>query len=85
MVTVGNFDGVHRGHQAMLGAVSARARELGAASVVKGDLVADFTPYQVRSFAVTLGSAPTTTAAPKFQSVTLASHVSSATRPESSR
>ena len=34
VVTVGNFDGLHRGHQAMLGAVSARARELGAPSVV---------------------------------------------------
>ena len=33
-MTVGNFDGVHRGHQAMLGAVAARAREIGAPSVV---------------------------------------------------
>ena len=33
-LTVGNFDGVHRGHQAMLARVVARARELGAASGV---------------------------------------------------
>jgi riboflavin kinase/FMN adenylyltransferase len=34
VVTVGNFDGVHLGHQAMLRDVSARAREAGAPSVV---------------------------------------------------
>jgi riboflavin kinase/FMN adenylyltransferase len=34
VVTVGNFDGVHRGHQAMLGTVAARALEAGAPSVV---------------------------------------------------
>jgi len=33
-VTVGNFDGVHRGHQAMLRDVAKRARELGAPAVV---------------------------------------------------
>jgi len=31
-LTVGNFDGVHRGHQAMLARVVARARELGVTS-----------------------------------------------------
>jgi riboflavin kinase / FMN adenylyltransferase len=34
VITVGNFDGVHRGHQAMLKEVVARAKELGAPSVV---------------------------------------------------
>ena len=34
VVTVGNFDGVHRGHQKMLADVVDRARELGVASVV---------------------------------------------------
>jgi len=44
---------------------------VGDASVVKGDLVADFTPYQVRTFAVTLGAAPATVARPASQAVTL--------------
>jgi riboflavin kinase/FMN adenylyltransferase len=33
-VTVGNFDGVHRGHQVLVSAVVARARETGGVSVV---------------------------------------------------
>jgi riboflavin kinase / FMN adenylyltransferase len=33
-VTIGNFDGVHRGHQALVSAVVARARETGGVSVV---------------------------------------------------
>lgn len=34
VVTIGNFDGVHRGHQQVVAAVVARARENGAPSVV---------------------------------------------------
>ena len=44
---------------------------VGAASTVKGDLVSDFGPYQVRSFAVRLGPAPAPAAAPSFKPVTL--------------
>ena len=34
VVTVGNYDGVHRGHQAMLAAVTRRARETGLPATV---------------------------------------------------
>ena len=34
VLTIGTFDGVHRGHQALIGRVVARARELGVRSVV---------------------------------------------------
>lgn len=34
VVTIGNFDGVHCGHQTVIGAVNERARQLGARSVV---------------------------------------------------
>lgn len=34
VVTIGNFDGVHRGHQQVIARVVARAREIGAAAVV---------------------------------------------------
>lgn len=34
VVTIGSFDGVHRGHQLIIGRTVERARELGAASVV---------------------------------------------------
>ena len=44
---------------------------VGAASIARGDLVADFTPYQVRSFAVTLGPAPAAAIPPVSQSVAL--------------
>jgi alpha-mannosidase len=44
---------------------------VGEAAVVKGELVTDFTPYQVRSFALRLGPAPVKTAVPVFKAVTL--------------
>ena len=34
VVALGNFDGVHRGHQAVIGAAQARAREIGTTSAV---------------------------------------------------
>jgi riboflavin kinase / FMN adenylyltransferase len=43
VVSVGNFDGVHRGHQEVLSNVVARARELGARS-----LVVTFEPHPMR-------------------------------------
>ena len=43
VVSVGNFDGVHRGHQAVLGNVARRARELRARS-----LVITFEPHPMR-------------------------------------
>jgi riboflavin kinase / FMN adenylyltransferase len=43
VVAIGNFDGVHRGHQAIIGNVRARAGELGAKSVAL-----TFDPHPVR-------------------------------------
>jgi riboflavin kinase/FMN adenylyltransferase len=43
-VTVGNFDGVHRGHQHLLGELAARARELGGPAVA---LTFDPHPLQI--------------------------------------
>ena len=43
VVAIGNFDGVHRGHQAIIGNVRARAAELGAKSVAL-----TFDPHPVR-------------------------------------
>ncbi len=45
---------------------------VGTASIVAGGLVTDFTPYQVRSFAITLGTAPARAARPVSQAVRLA-------------
>src|SRR5260221_14505747 len=50
-VTVGNFDGVHRGHRALLDRVTARARELNI-----GSCVLTFEPHPREFFAQ--GSAP---------------------------
>ena len=44
---------------------------VGAASVVKGELVTDFKPYQVRSFALRLGPTPARATVPAFQAVRL--------------
>jgi hypothetical protein len=44
---------------------------VGEASVVKGELLADFTPYQVRSFAVKLGAPPAKVPVPASQPVKL--------------
>lgn len=44
---------------------------VGGAAVATGALVADFTPYQVRSFALRLAAAPAKVSAPQFQVVTL--------------
>src|SRR6185369_5122200 len=41
--SVGNFDGVHRGHQHVLGRMTARAREIGARS-----MVLTFDPHPIR-------------------------------------
>src|SRR6202012_821174 len=43
VIAIGNFDGVHRGHQAIIGNVRQRARELGAKSVAL-----TFDPHPVR-------------------------------------
>src|SRR5512135_2186095 len=43
VLSVGNFDGVHRGHQYVLNRMSARARELGAKS-----MVLTFDPHPIR-------------------------------------
>jgi alpha-mannosidase len=44
---------------------------VGEAAVVKGELVSDFTPYQVRTFALRLGPAPIKASVPAFKAVTL--------------
>ncbi len=52
---------------------------VGPARLAGGALVADFGPFQVRSFAVKLGPAPTRVAAPKFAGVPLAYDINAAT------
>jgi alpha-mannosidase len=51
--------------------VNGQEMPLGKATMNKGELVADFGPYQVRSFALKLAVAPSKGAAPQWQSVTL--------------
>ena len=46
VVTLGNFDGIHRGHQALIGAVVAEARNLGLVS-----LVLTFEPHPLKVLA----------------------------------
>jgi alpha-mannosidase len=51
--------------------VNGAEEAVGAVSITKGELVADFSPYQVRSFAVKLGGAASRLPAPPSQPVTL--------------
>ena len=59
-VTVGNFDGVHRGHQALVGLALARAREAGGRAVVL-----TFEPHPARVLAPERAPAALTTLAQK--------------------
>src|SRR5260221_11527468 len=52
-VTVGNFDGVHRGHRALLGRVTAKARQLNI-----GSCVLTFEPHPREFFAARAGTEP---------------------------
>ncbi len=52
--------------------ITGAEQPLGVATLTAGALVTDFTPYQIRSFALTLGAAPTTATAAASQSVALA-------------
>ncbi|HOW84393.1 MAG TPA: glycoside hydrolase family 38 C-terminal domain-containing protein [Candidatus Aminicenantes bacterium] len=54
--------------------------EVGPARLAGGALVADFGPFQVRSFAVKMGPAPARLAAPKFETVPLDYDVYASTR-----
>ena len=51
--------------------INGQEMPLGKANVNKGELVADFGPYQVRSFAVKLAAAPSRLPAPQWRPVTL--------------
>jgi riboflavin kinase/FMN adenylyltransferase len=65
-VTVGNFDGVHRGHQALVSAVVARARETGGVSVVL-----TFEPHPARVLGPDRAPAALTTLAQKEELLAL--------------
>jgi riboflavin kinase/FMN adenylyltransferase len=56
LVAIGNFDGVHRGHQAIIGQVTRRAVEIGGTSVVL-----TFDPHPVRVLRPDTPFAPLTT------------------------
>ena len=60
VVTIGVFDGVHRGHQAIIGSAVARARDLGVPSVV---LTFDPHPMEV----VRPGSHPSVLTSPRYK------------------
>ncbi len=51
--------------------ITGAEQPLGTATVTAGALVTDFTPYQIRSFALKLGSAPNALTPPRWQAVTL--------------
>jgi len=65
-VTVGNFDGVHRGHQALVSSVVARAREMGGVSVVL-----TFDPHPARVLGPGRAPAALTTLAQKEELLAL--------------
>lgn len=65
-VTVGNFDGVHRGHQALVSAVVARARETSGVSVVL-----TFDPHPARVLGPGRAPAALTTLAQKEELLAL--------------
>jgi riboflavin kinase/FMN adenylyltransferase len=64
-VAVGNFDGVHRGHQALVAAAVARARETGGAAVVL-----TFDPHPARVLRPDAAPSALTTLAQKEELVT---------------
>ncbi len=51
--------------------VNGQEEPLGKATLTRGGLVTDFTPYQIHTFAVTLAGAPAKVAAPRFAAVPL--------------
>jgi len=65
VATIGNFDGVHLGHQTVLGQLSDKAAELGVASVV-----ISFEPYPMEFFAVDRAPARLTRLREKVRALT---------------
>jgi alpha-mannosidase len=62
--------------------VNGQEMPLGGATVSQGQLVADFTPYQIHTFAVKLGPSPVKVATPRSQPVRLAYDRPVATLPQ---